>query len=174
MKSRTEQILMVMHILAWITFIGLMIKAGAILVSYGVSVVNPEGSKNLYKGLDLRNLREYDFWNYTAVVSLKVALVLIEVYIAYLVIKILSRIKIENPFRMEFAKTLEKISYYILGAWVVAMIYNAQIQWLSKHVDGLEQDIVSGEFIFLAGIVFVIAQIFKRGVEIQAENELTV
>jgi hypothetical protein len=34
--------------------------------------------------------------------------------------------------------------------------------------------VVSGETLFLAGVVFVIAQIFKKGVEIQSENELTI
>jgi hypothetical protein len=30
------------------------------------------------------------------------------------------------------------------------------------------------EFLFLGAIVFVIAQVFKKGVEIQSENELTI
>ena len=33
---------------------------------------------------------------------------------------------------------------------------------------------ISGEFIFMVGLVFIISQVFKRGVEIQAENDLTV
>jgi len=36
------------------------------------------------------------------------------------------------------------------------------------------ESIEAGEILFMAGLVFVIAQIFKRGVEMQAENELTV
>ncbi|MBN2635649.1 MAG: DUF2975 domain-containing protein [Prolixibacteraceae bacterium] len=32
----------------------------------------------------------------------------------------------------------------------------------------------TGPFLFMAGLVFVISQIFKRGVEIQSENDLTV
>lgn len=33
---------------------------------------------------------------------------------------------------------------------------------------------MSAEFVFMAGVVFVMSQIFKKGVEIQTENELTV
>jgi hypothetical protein len=43
-----------------------------------------------------------------------------------------------------------------------------ELRGLHRYLGG------TGEFLFLAGIVFVIAQIFKRGIEIQTENELTV
>jgi hypothetical protein len=48
-QTKTEQILAVMQIMAWVAAVGYAIEAGAILISYGVSCVNPEGAKNLYK-----------------------------------------------------------------------------------------------------------------------------
>ena len=36
-----------MNVIAWITFIRLMIEAGAILVSYGVSIANPKDNESL-------------------------------------------------------------------------------------------------------------------------------
>ncbi len=174
MKTRTHQILSVLHILSWITFIAMLINAGAIMVSYTVGIVNPDAIKKMYEGSDLYNLRQFDFWQYTAIVSFKVAIALLEAYTAYLVIKVLSGIKLANPFTMEIAELLEKISHIILGTWVVSMLYNAHINWLVKRVDGLPENLISGEFIFLAGVVYVIAQVFKKGVELQSENELTV
>jgi hypothetical protein len=132
-KTRTEQILTVMHILAWVAFIGFMIESGAILVSFGVSCVNPEGAKNLYEGLNLYDLRHFNFWYYTQHVSFMVLIPLLKSYVCYLLIQIVSKINLENPFTMEVANKLEKIS-----------------------------------------LMFIISQIFKRGVEIQSENELTV
>jgi hypothetical protein len=32
----------------------------------------------------------------------------------------------------------------------------------------------AAEFLLLGGIIFMIAEVFKRGIEIQTENELTV
>ncbi len=174
MRTRTDILLTVMNVLAWITFIGLMIKAGAFLVSYVVSVVNPEGSKNVYNGLNLYDLRQFSFWHYTYSISFMVALLILESYTAYLVIKVLSKIKMANPFKIEISRNLEKISYYIFCIWVLVELYDAHIKWLMKKVPGLEENLISGEFIFLAGIIFVFSQIFKKGVEIQSENELTV
>ncbi len=173
-SSKTVAILTTMNVLAWITFFGLLVKAGAILFSYSVSIINPEGAKNLYMGLNLSNIKEYDFWHYTGIVSMLVAILLIEAYTAYLVTKVLSKIKMTNPFTVEVVSIMERISYFIFGTWVVVMLYDAQIGWLSKNVQGLEGHYISGEFIFLAGVVFVFSQIFKKGVEIQSENELTV
>ena len=61
MKTKTESILTTMNVLTWVVFIGLLIHAGAIIVSYFISIINPEGAKNLYLGLDLFSLRQAEF-----------------------------------------------------------------------------------------------------------------
>jgi hypothetical protein len=174
MKSRTEHILAVMHVLCWVAAIGLLIKAGAILVSYAVSIANPEGARNLYQGLNLFALRQYDFWHYTSTVSFMIAIIILQAVIAFLVIKVLAKIKLEHPFKMEVSLLLERIGYITLGTWVIAVLHNAHTKWLWKRVAGMEGELVSVEFIFLAGVVFVISQVFKKGVALQTENELTV
>jgi hypothetical protein len=68
---------------------------------------------------------------------------------------------------------MQIMTYTILGIWVFAMIYNIHVGILEK-VYGIAASYISGDFLFLAGVVFIFAQMFKRGVEIQHENELTV
>jgi len=174
MKKNSENLLTVMNVLSWIVFIGLMIKAGTIIFSYGVSIVQPIASKNLYRGLDLQQVKEFNFWHYTGTVVLMVAILALEAYVAFLVTRVLSKIKLANPFTVEVSNMLEKISYYIFGVWLTVMFYNAHTAWLSERITGFQENFISGEFIFLAGVVFVFSQIFKKGVEIQTENELTV
>ena len=173
-KTRTFQILTVMHILAWVAFVGFMIEAGAVLVSYAVSVVKPEAAMNLYKGLNLYSLRQFNGWHYTGSVSFMIALSLMKAYVSFLVIKTLSKVNLMNPFTMDVAKKLQKISYVLFEIWIVSMISNAHIGWLLKRTGELQGQWVNGDFIFMAGLVFVLSQVFKRGVEIQSENELTV
>lgn len=173
-KTRTETILMVMHVIAWIAFIGLLIEAGAVLVTYGISAASPGAAAKMYKGQDLLSLRLYDFWHYTGIVSLKAAILILEAYTAFIVIKVLSSIKMANPFTLEVAKKLENIAYTLILVWVVVLIYNGQLKWLSKDVADLQDKQLSADFIVYAGLVFIISQVFKKGVEIQTENELTV
>lgn len=173
-KTRTEQILKVMHVVAWIVVIGLVAEAGAILISYSVSYFNSEGAKNLYMGLNLYKLRELNFWYYTQYVSFLIALPLMKAFMVFLVTKTLSKVNLQNPFTMEVANILKRISYVLVEIWVVSIISSSHSKWL-LNVTG-EQLLAKpeGSFLFVAGLVFIISQIFKRGVELQSENELTV
>src|SRR5688572_988001 len=107
-KSRTWQILTVMNILAWAAFVGFLIEAGAIVLSYSISTFSKESAMDLYKGLNLFNLRQFNFWHYTLYVSLIVSLSVMKSYTAFLVIKTLSKVKLANPFTMEVVSKLEK------------------------------------------------------------------
>jgi len=173
-KTRTEQILTVMNILAWIAFIGFSIEAGAMMISYGVSCVNPEGAKNLYKGLNLFDLRQSSFREYTCVVSFMVAIVILKSTVCWLVIKVISKINLVNPFTIEVTTILEKISYSLFSISVVGALGNGYTNWLMHRTGEDYGNFAIEEFIFMAGLMFIISQIFKRGVEIQSENELTV
>jgi len=175
MKKRTGTILAILNVIAWIAFFGLLIKAGAIVWNYVTSFFVPEAPKNFYKGLNLYDLKQYSYWHFTLVVSFMIVVAVLKAYNAFLITRVLSKIRVKNPFTIDVSNLMEKISYLILGTWVVAMLFNIHMSWLSKRVEGnWDKYMVSGDFIFLAGVIFVFAQIFKKGVEIQTENELTV
>lgn len=173
-KTKTEQILNVMRVLTWIAFIGFCIKAGAMLFSYVLSYNSPEGARNLYNGLDLYELRQFNFWYYTQVVSILIAFAAMKAYVFYLVIQIFSKISLMDPFKMEVAQKMEQISYVLLGVSVIGMFSRGHAGWL-LDITGKDYTLAfTGEFFFMAGLVFVISQIFKRGVELQSESDLTV
>jgi hypothetical protein len=75
---------------------------------------------------------------------------------------------------MEVVKKLESISYILLGTWVVTILSNAHTRWIEKMTGAFYGTYESGEFIFIVGLVYIFSQVFKRGVEIQSENELTI
>jgi hypothetical protein len=61
---------------------------------------------------------------------------------------------------------------------VAIILASATFKWMIKRghdLDSLPQLVGSGgEFLLMAALLIAIGIIFKRGVEIQAENELTV
>lgn len=171
---RTKQILSIMQVLTWIAFIGLLINAGAILTSYIVSCIYPEASKNLYMGLNLHILSQANFWDYTKSVSFMVVLLCMKAYVSFLVIKALSQVNLQNPFNLEVVQIIEKISYVLVGICLMGILSNVHSDRLLKSTGINQEEFAVEEFIFIAGLVFIISQIFKRGVEIQAENDLTV
>jgi len=178
MKFRTqrssEKLLKIMPVLAWIVVMLYVAEAGAILISYCISCVNPEGAKNIYMGLNLYDLRQYSFWYYTGSVVFMVVLPLMKAWISLLVVKTLSKFNLQNPFTMEVAGRLEKISLFALATWFVTLLNNIYVSLIMKTTGKNAGNILSTEFIFMVGILFIITTVFRRGVEIQSENELTV
>ena len=172
-KTKTENLLMAMNVIAWVVFIGLLVVVGSIIISWFVSIGNPQAAKDLYKGMNLYAYRQYSFAHYTFVAGYKVILYIMQAYIAFLMTRLLSGLNISRPFNADIVQLMQKISYAILGVWLIIMAHNIHVAILEKSY-GLVATYISGDSIFLAGIVYVFAQMFKRGAEIQSENELTV
>jgi len=173
-KTRTEKVLIVMHIVAWLAFVGFAIEAGAILTSYIVSCINPAASAHMYKQLNLDSLMQFSFLHYSMQVFFLFLIPLIKAYIWYLVIKIASGFDIKNPFTSQVTLKLEKISFLLLGTWIVFLMNAEHSAWLLSETGKQYGSEITGDSIFMAGLVFIISQVFKRGVEIQSEHELTI
>ena len=170
---KTERILKIANFFSWFAFIGLLIKCGAILVTYLMSINNAEVSKNLYEGLNLYEYYNHSFLNYSILVFYKIILFAIEAYIAFLVISLLKKLNIKQPFNIDIHSLMKKISYAIFYLWIVAIVHNTHLQIIgTKH--NFELSLFSSDFVFLSIVIFIFAQIVKRGIEIQTENELTI
>ncbi len=174
MKVRTKHILEVLKVLAWIIYLGLCIKTGIIIISFIASFYNPEVAASLYLGVDYSPIYNSGLWKYVVITSFLIALPALKAYMFYLVIKLLSGINLEKPFSQRVGNLLVSISRVALEIGILAIISNGYAQWLQKSETQFVYESNSTEFLFMAGIVFVIAQIFKRGLELQTENELTV
>ena len=99
----------------------------------------------------------------------------------YLIIDILQNKKLDiaRPFNKNVGRFLFRISYLSLLIGLFSWSGAEYTEWLlSKGVKlpGLQYLRLGGAdvWLFMGVTIFVIAQIFKRGIEIQTENELTV
>lgn len=172
---KTTQILEILKVVSWILFIGLCIKTGAVLISFLVSLfANADGAKNLYLGMNMPELLAFSQWHYIVMGSLVVILSGLKAYLFYYVIKIISKVNITHPFTEYIAGQITMLSKIALQIGITAFITNMYAKWLLKNPIHFTFEGGQTEFLFLAGILFVIAQIFKRGIELQSENELTI
>jgi hypothetical protein len=143
------------------------------MMAFGVSVNNPEAAKDLYRGMDLSRYETYSFINYAVIVMYYIVSYLMQAYTALFTAKLLSNINIDKPFNTTVVALLRKISLAIFIVWILAIVHNIHVTILEK-VALITPDYIAGEFIFLAGMIYVLAQLFKRGAELQSENDLTV
>ncbi len=182
-KTRTEKILKIINVFAWITFVGTLVKSGIILISFIITLFKPEAvvfkdipvfGEGTSPGTYFYEIRESNLWNYIFYVITIILWTLTKSYLAYLIIKLLSKINLIHPFSMEIANRIVKISYTLIFIWGLSFVVNFFDKWATLAI-GLEPQFeVRGEFLFIAGLVYLIGNIFKRGVEIQNENKLTI
>lgn len=172
---KTKEIFTLMKVVTWIIFIGLCIKLGTLIVTSSISLFfDPEAAQNLYLGLDLSQLQAYSRQYFLYSISFGVAIAALQAYLLYLVTTIFSKINIAKPFNIEIATIISNISHYALFTGIIAIICRGFHKWLLKAGVDVPLDWGGSGYLFMAGILFVIAYIFKRGVALQEENNLTI
>ena len=182
MTIGTKQILKVLLILSWIIFIGVCIEAGGCIFSALYTLlINPVNAAHFWVGNDLSGVYNYDpgyFFVETMLISIATVL---KAIMFYLIVKILHNKKLDmaQPFSNEVRRFIFKISCLAFGIGLFTNWGVNYTAWMVKkgvsmpdtqnlHLGGADV------WLFMGVILFVIAQIFKRGIEIQTENELTV
>ncbi|WP_347922054.1 DUF2975 domain-containing protein [Pontimicrobium sp. SW4] len=180
MKTTTNKLLNVMHVISWLVFIGLCINVGALLISFATSLfINPEGANNIYLGLNLFDLKEFSNLHFVMIILLLILIEGLKALMLYKVVSIFSNIDLVSPFSQKASKLIAQISYlaFSIGLSLAIAIYYESWLKIEKNIDlpTLQEYIDGGkEFLFFAGIIYVISLVFRRGVEYQDELEETV
>lgn len=170
--------LMLITVVIWSIFIGLCIQAGALLFTFIYSLFNPVVAHNLYEGLNLSALREQNLWYYGGVISIVLFIAGQKAYLFYLMIRVFLKINLVHPFSREVSKLITSISYVAFQIGVAIILVSGVFKGMVKRgyeLDRVPQMVGNGfEFLLMAALLIAIGMVFKRGVEIQDENELTV
>ena len=173
---KTKTILAVLQILAFLGGIGYSIQCGSQILSLVASFINPDWAKRVYEAhAELFILRDQHIYAYVFAMLIVIAVPAAKALIWYQLANLLLKLKIETPFSLTVANRLQTVSYLLVGIWALSVIGKLYLDWLSKTMaTPLTGISIGDESFFIAGIAYVFSQIFRRGVEIQDENQLTV
>jgi hypothetical protein len=181
-KITTKHILIVLTIIASLIFVGVCIEAGGFLFNMIYTLaVNPVGAEFFWNRLNLLSLYQSGESHFITVMALVNIVAVLRAIMFFVIVKFLydKKLDLSKPFNMEMRRFILIIGYISLGI----SFFSA---WGTNYVDRLVSSGVSmpsihqlriagaDVWIFMSVMLFVIAQIFKRGIEIQSENELTV
>ena len=181
-KISTKYLLKILHLLAWIIYVGLCIKAGGIIFnSIYTLAINPGTTQHYWDGINLTDLFKYDRGYFFVEILLMSIAAVLKTFIFYLLIKILhdKKLNMSQPFTEDIRRFISNVSYLSLGIGFFCSWGANYAGWLVKQgvampdVHTLQLD-GADVWLFMGVTLLVIAQIFKRGMEIQSENELTV
>lgn len=178
MQKSHDLIFKCLNILAWIVFVALCIEAGALLVNFIYSMFKPSIIQNLYQKLDLSSVYAKSKWFYYAIYSFLLTFSIIKAYLFYIMIKLSSALNLTKPFTTYVSKKISQISYYTLSIGILNYIGQETVKNLQQKgyvLHNISQFWVdSKSFIVMAGIVYVIAVIFEKGIQLQSETDLTI
>lgn len=167
-----------LYAIAWLIFVGLSIEAGALLVNFFFSIYNPEIIRNLYQKLDLMEMYQSSKLTFYGVYSFILIISVLKAVLFYAVIHLMHKMDLSKPFNTFVAKQILHISYYTLSIGILSHIARQIVKSLMYQgfvPDNLNQFWVDSEaFILMGGVIYIIAIIFKKGIDIQNENDLTV
>jgi len=156
----------------------LCIEAGALIVNFVFSLFKPEIVSHLYQKLDLSKMFQQSQGAFYSAYSFVLIVSILKAALFYIVIELLLKLDLSKPFNRFVSKKISQISYFTFSIGILSYIAREVTQKLS--VNGYEIDslshfwVDSQAFILMAAIIYVIAQIFNRGIEIQNENDLTI
>lgn len=159
-------------------FVALCIEAGGLIVNFVFSIFKPDFVDRLYQKLDLSVMYLQNKGAFFGVYGFIIFISVLKAMLFYVVIQLLHKLDLTKPFNSFVAKMISRISYYTFAIGLISYIARQTVKALSHY--GYEIDIL-GEFwvdsrayILMAAIIYIIAAIFKKGIELQAENDLTI
>ena len=165
-------------IVAWLIFTGLCIEAGGLVVNFLFSLYKPEFVQNLYQKLDLSEMYERSKWAFFSMYSFILVISILKAVLFYAVVKLVSKIDLSKPFNSFVSKQISQISYYTLSIGLLSYLARQTAKSLEHDgyvIGALNQFWADSQaFVLMAAVIYVIATIFAKGVEIQNENDLTV
>lgn len=167
-----------LYCIAWLIFVGLSIEAGGIIVNFVISLYNPEIIQHLYQKLNLMEMYNNSKLAFFGVYSFILIISTLKACLFYTVISLMHKMDLAKPFDTFVAKQILYMSYYTLSIGLLSSIAQQLVKNLKHHnfvPDSVNQFWAdSHAFILMGAVIYIIAIIFKKGVDIQNENDLTV
>jgi hypothetical protein len=182
MSRRNDYFTIILHVVAWIIFVGLCIVAGGFLVNtISTLLLNPDGARKFWAQADLSPLYYHNLSHYITLTSLICIAAILKAIMFYLIVRIFydKEVNLSKPFNNSVRKFLLSVSYLALGIGLFSLWGTETVKMLLgegvKMPDSQILELDGGDvWLFMGVILLVIAQVFKKGIEIQNEHDLTV
>ena len=182
MSSKPDYIFKALNVVSWIIFVGVCIEAGGFIFNtFFTLLLNPAGAIRFWTEVNLSELYYYNQRDYVAVTSLMIIVAVMRALMFYFIVKIFheKKLNLSQPFNETVRRFILRIAYLGLGIGLFSF-------WGAKYSEGLVNKGVkipdlqylrlggADVWLFMGITLLIIAQIFKKGIELQNENDLTV
>jgi Protein of unknown function (DUF2975) len=181
MSSKTDYFFKTLHVVSWIIFVGVCLEAGVFIVSTLLTLFKPELVDKLWREVDLLALYQYNQSHFVSLTALMIIVALMRALMFYFIIEIFynKQFSLEQPFNEAVKRFISNTAYLALGiglfsAWGAKLATN--LVAIGIKIPDIQQLRLGGAdvWLFMGVTLLVIAQVFKKGIALQNENDLTV
>jgi len=178
MSKTNNVVFWALYIVAWLIFVGLSVEAGGLIVNFFYSLYRPEFVPNLYQKLDLTQMYSDSKMAFFGIYSFILIVSILKAYLFYVVIRLMHKMDLSKPFSPFVSKQILQMSYFTLSIGLLSYIGRQQAKnlmhygYVTDHLNQFWAD--SQAFILMGAVIYIIGTIFKKGVDLQNENDLTV
>jgi hypothetical protein len=182
MGISSSQVLKALEVISWIIFLGLCVDAGGTIFNAAyIHFLNPEAAKTSWQGVDFFDLYNYDKGQFMVIVLLMSIVLILKTIMFYLIVKIFidKTLSLTQPFNHEIRKFISMLAYLAIAIGFFSnygLDYSTWLEGKGILMPDKTKLPFSGPdvWFFMSVILFVISHIFKRGIELQEESELTI
>ncbi|WP_333693645.1 DUF2975 domain-containing protein [Flavobacterium sp.] len=178
MTKRNNLIWKAIQTVCWFIFAGYCVQSGGLLFNFIYSLFRPIATHDLYLGLDLSELFIENKPIYIVVLSIIIILSALKAYVFFEVLKFFKSVNIENPFSNNVQFIISTITYQTFYIGIISLLSKKVVERLISRgytfgsIEDYWHDGIA--YLFFSSILFVISLMFKRGIELQNENNLTI
>lgn len=182
MNKSSDYLLKGLYAISWIIFIGLCIDAGGVLTNTVYAIFfNASIASSFWNHIDLSNLFNTNQSSFITLTTLMSIVGVLKVVLFYIIIKIFHDKKLDfnNPFNETLGKYIVNIAYCAIGIGLFSMWGSDIAEWLigkGEKLPTISKLKLGGAdvWFFMGFIILIFAKIFKKGIEIQSDNDLTI
>lgn len=182
MQSNLTYSFKLLQVVSWILFVGLAIDAGGYLSNTLFTIfINPACAAGFWGDLDLSHLYTYNFSFFCIFTSILIIISVLKTLLFYFTVKVFheKQLNLIKPFNELFNRYLFRFAFLALAIGLFCYIGKSLLEWLNAQnvaMPAVELVKMGGSdvWLFMGITLLVFAQLFKKGIELQSENDLTV
>ena len=182
MKPNSTLILEILKIFIWICTLLLCIGLSMMIFLFFTTIfgIDIGSMKEMKISLNIANQKIKDIQSLEKgkllfVLAYTILLGSLELILLIYVIKILKKFNLNHSFSIEIYFLIEKIAKLALTIGCTSVIFSFIYDFITgKSSISLDFSNENIRFFLFAGVVYIIAQVYKKAVDLQEENDLTV
>ncbi|MEO8934650.1 MAG: DUF2975 domain-containing protein [Xanthomarina sp.] len=182
MSQKTNNILKTLHIVSWMLFIGVCIEAGGFIFNaFSTLLIDPIHANKFWLNVDLSELYQNNQSQFITVIFLMIVVAFLRAVMFYMIVKLFNnkKLHLSKPFNEDIQHFILNIAYLALAIGLFsfcATLFTQKLVHEGISIPDLQYLRLAGAdvWLFMGIALLIIAYFFKKAIELQNENDLTV